>query len=96
MHFLRRLLAIDGRFSHANMVAHLKAIIKEDEHGLIASSREKRHPKLYCPEWHKLVLVSALRQSHSLVRVVYSCSQSAGARSNMADDSRRQAATVVR
>ena len=49
--------AIDGRFSHANMVAHLKAIIKEDEHGLIASSREKRHPKLYCPEWHKLVLV---------------------------------------
>ena len=56
--------AIDGRFSHANMVAHLKAIIKEDEHGLIASSREKRHPKLYCPKWHKLVLVSALRQSH--------------------------------
>ena len=30
---------------------------KGDEHGLIASSREKRHPKLYCPEWHKLVLV---------------------------------------
>ena len=39
------------------MVAHLKAIIQEDEHCLIASKREKRHPKLYCPEWHKLLLV---------------------------------------
>ena len=49
--------AIDDRFSHANMVAHLKAIIEEDEHCLIASKREKRHPKLYCAEWHKLLLV---------------------------------------
>ena len=60
--------AIDGRFSHANMVAHLKAIIKEDEHGLIASSREKRHPKLYCPEWHKLVLVYVGPETVSLSR----------------------------
>ena len=31
--------------------------VKSLAHCLIASKREKRHPKLYCAEWHKLVLV---------------------------------------
>ena len=44
--------------------------------------------------WHPRIV--RINVDVDIVRVVYSCSQSAGARSNMADDSRRQAATVVR
>ena len=47
--------------------------VKSLAHRLIASKREKRHPKLYCAEWHKLlVYVGAETVSREAVIEAYS------------------------